>query len=575
MRYNNQDLIDIEKQMLGKKDFGGCSIGEYHKYLLKILKEIDRICQKNSIRYFLMYGSLIGAVRHYGFIPWDDDADIVMTRAEFYRFKECCKKELGEEFDLVDYKDETEYNYTFPRMRLKNTTYLIISEISRHGRSAGFFIDIIIMDYVPQNRFKAFVQRRALMALHRAVSPGFLQSGIGLNMFERIGVGLSVRILGRNRTIQLAEKLIYTKDTRHCKKLIAEIFLPSVDYFYLYDRYHFDSSAGVPFEDTVLQVPVDPISLLHKCYFKRYIENHILLDYQYKNEIQAIQNKINVQMDDIMYIPLERSRDRHLEVVFDSMHDSKYYDDVIFQEMDKKKNDKAAIIDRKLREKDRTATMVMKHSEMAAKRACAQRLLYDFMKNCMEKYPYPESVSLEVAENILECVLEVLPDDLSKIDGSILVYILILSVRTGKTAFAKRLALVIKNFYPEFNIDKEIIILEAQSKAFSAVFQEKIDEIKAYIELGQEDLFTMTMKGICFYLKKEYAEAEKQFKECISICDSIFWTHYYLGMIEWKVKNNKEKADKLFCEALDDTNFMPQIQLALDNIEEIRHVSSQ
>lgn len=574
MKHDNQDLIDVEKQMLGNKDFGGCTLGEYHQYLLKILKEIDRICQKNNIRYFLMYGSLIGAVRHHGFIPWDDDADIVMTREEFYRFRKCCNTELGEEFDLVSYEDDEEYNYTFPRMRLKNTTYLIISEISRHGRSAGFFIDIILMDYVPENRFKALVQRRALMALHRVVSPGFVQSQIGLNGFERFMVSASARLLGRKNTIRLAEKMIYTKNSDSCKKLIAEIFLPSADYFYLYDRYHFDQSEGVPFEDTVLQVPMDPISLLHKCYFKGYWEQNIILKYHYEDEIKAIRDRTNIQMNDIMYVPAERSRDRHLEVVFDCMHDSKYYDAVIYQKMNKIQNDRAAIKDRKLRERDRSAIAIMKHNEVLVKKVCKERLLYDYMEQC-KKYPEPEKMSLELAEQIAEHILQVLSGDFEKIEKDIIIYILKIMVRTGKTAWAKRVSLVISNTYPDANIDKELSILDAQSESFYAVFEEDNNRIKAYMNLEQDDLFTITMKGISLYIDGEYDRSEQQLKECLSICDSIFWAHYYLGLIEWKVKKNKETADNLFCEALDDTNFMPQIQMALDRIKEIRNASGK
>ena len=279
-------------------------------------------------------------------------------------------------------------------------------------------------------------------------------------------------------------------------------------------------------------------------------------------------------MNDIMYVPAERSRDRHLEVVFDCMHDSKYYDAVIYQKMNKIQNDRAAIKDRKLRERDRSAIAIMKHNEVLVKKVCKERLLYDYMEQC-KKYPEPEKMSLELAEQIAEHILQVLSGDFEKIEKDIIIYILKIMVRTGKTAWAKRVSLVISNTYPDANIDKELSILDAQSESFYAVFEEDNNRIKAYMNLEQDDLFTITMKGISLYIDGEYDRSEQQLKECLSICDSIFWAHYYLGLIEWKVKKNKETADNLFCEALDDTNFMPQIQMALDRIKEIRNASGK
>ena len=74
------------------KDNVGYDMSRVHSANLKILKEIDRICRKYKIQYALDAGTLIGAVRHKGFIPWDDDADIVFTRNQFEAFKSSKKR---------------------------------------------------------------------------------------------------------------------------------------------------------------------------------------------------------------------------------------------------------------------------------------------------------------------------------------------------------------------------------------------------------------------------------------------------------------------------------------------------
>lgn len=68
------------------------------KNLLVLLKEIRRICEKYDIEYFLEAGTLIGAIRHNGFIPWDDDCDVSMTVPNYKKFLKICENELGPEF---------------------------------------------------------------------------------------------------------------------------------------------------------------------------------------------------------------------------------------------------------------------------------------------------------------------------------------------------------------------------------------------------------------------------------------------------------------------------------------------
>ena len=74
-----------------------------HETNLKILKEIDRICRKYKIKYMLDAGTLLGAVRHQGFIPWDDDADVAFTRSNYEAFLKVVKRELPDTMEPVSY----------------------------------------------------------------------------------------------------------------------------------------------------------------------------------------------------------------------------------------------------------------------------------------------------------------------------------------------------------------------------------------------------------------------------------------------------------------------------------------
>ena len=89
---------------------------------LDILKKIKEICENNKIRFFLASGTLLGAVRHQGFIPWDDDIDIEMPYDDFLRFQEIAQKELGEGYFVQNTETDPYYHFPYLRVQKRNTT---------------------------------------------------------------------------------------------------------------------------------------------------------------------------------------------------------------------------------------------------------------------------------------------------------------------------------------------------------------------------------------------------------------------------------------------------------------------
>lgn len=138
---------------------------------LEMLEEVDRICKKCGIKYNIIAGTLLGAVRHGGYIPWDDDADVALLRPEYEKFRKACKTELDKErFYFQDNRNTKGYRWGYGKLRRKGTVFT--RENQEHmPYPQGIFIDIFPLDNVPNayslrvvHNFQCFCVRKLLWA---------------------------------------------------------------------------------------------------------------------------------------------------------------------------------------------------------------------------------------------------------------------------------------------------------------------------------------------------------------------------------------------------------------------------
>ena len=114
---------------------------------LDMLCEVKRICEKHGLKYYLFYGTMLGAVRHQGFIPWDDDVDIAMPRQDYDSFLEIAKRELAERYFLETMESETGRFYGgYSKLRDSYTTAINIMRDWEKDYNKGLFIDILPLD---------------------------------------------------------------------------------------------------------------------------------------------------------------------------------------------------------------------------------------------------------------------------------------------------------------------------------------------------------------------------------------------------------------------------------------------
>lgn len=127
------------------------SIKDVQEKILYIMKFIDRICRKKDIEYFIMGGTALGAVRHGGFIPWDDDLDIFMTPENYEKFKAIFNEEKNEEFFLQEWKTTPNF-LEYAKVRLNGTTFIEESFKNDKNMHHGIYVDIMILHKCPEKK---------------------------------------------------------------------------------------------------------------------------------------------------------------------------------------------------------------------------------------------------------------------------------------------------------------------------------------------------------------------------------------------------------------------------------------
>lgn len=123
---------------------------------LMILKDFVKICEDNKIEYYLIFGTQIGAIRHQGFIPWDDDIDIMMFREDYEKFLKIMEENPNDKYTIFDSRYNSEYFFQFGRMSL-NDTYWAEYWDDQVSFRLGIHIDLFILDVLPDNKLKRWL----------------------------------------------------------------------------------------------------------------------------------------------------------------------------------------------------------------------------------------------------------------------------------------------------------------------------------------------------------------------------------------------------------------------------------
>ena len=245
------------------------------KTLLEMIKDIDSLAQKCSIPYMLGGGTALGAVRHSGFIPWDDDVDINIERRYVNKLIKAIRKELPDKYEVIVPGENKEYESVFIQIQKKGTIYR--ENLSLPDELSGIKIDVFVLENTFDNK--------ALRLLHGLMTNAWLFLMSCIRFYER-----------RDEFTGLAGNSIKIKAVVAIKSAIGKIFAGSKDKVYsdllkiiracrddkskyvtfpsgrghffgeLTRREPFASTKRVPFEDTALPVTVDSDNYLKRLF---------------------------------------------------------------------------------------------------------------------------------------------------------------------------------------------------------------------------------------------------------------------------------------------------------------------
>ena len=240
-------------------------MNEVQEKELGVLVEVLKVLKKHNLRYFAIGGTCIGAIRHKGFIPWDDDIDIAMPRKDFELFRTEYYKELPEHLQKIDGEVSRSHNFLFMKIHDSRTTYVEYYAENSPDRYSGVFVDIMPVDGLPPSEkeiSRLFRQLNHWKTMNNLCRPGDMsptsrkeQLRIGM---KRIVKSILQKIYPHDYFYHkiTAEMQKYPYDTSE-KVLFTWRRTSNKRSRIVYDASLFAKLTDVPFENTMIQVNQD------------------------------------------------------------------------------------------------------------------------------------------------------------------------------------------------------------------------------------------------------------------------------------------------------------------------------
>lgn len=225
------------------------AIQDLQNKILEIMLWIDKTCVEHNIEYCLMGGSAIGALRHGGFIPWDDDLDIFMTAENYEKFKALFENNARENFYLQEWGKRKEM-VTMAKVRMDGTAYIeeLLEPMNIHQ---GIYVDIMVLHNCPSNKLKQFFQ---YLCGRYVIAKGLADRGYNRRRDLTALLLKALSLLPNGFAVEWALKEVYRYDGKkteyYCNVLGKSNFKKSI-----YKTQWIDAPVYAPFETVQLKIP--------------------------------------------------------------------------------------------------------------------------------------------------------------------------------------------------------------------------------------------------------------------------------------------------------------------------------
>ncbi len=255
---------------------------------LKLLIQFDLFCKKHNLKYFITYGTLLGAVRHKGFIPWDDDIDILMPRPDFEMFvKLSGNKPIFTNYETCFYRN-TKTFIPYPFVKIIDTTTKVIEKTKDEKYFSGVWIDIFPLDGFPDNKIKQklfWIRKMFWKRLCFTYSDDLSKVTNKPKKFFKTLLMPFLKIMGINRLFSKLEKICMKYNYEKSNITGCTIWGDTI--YEMLEKNYFFPTKDVLFENNYFPGPANPdkyLSLLYGDYMQLPPEekriNHEMLAYK-------------------------------------------------------------------------------------------------------------------------------------------------------------------------------------------------------------------------------------------------------------------------------------------------------